>query len=403
MRENKAAVSVVIPTFNRAAYLRASIDSILEQTHAPPQVIVVDDGSTDETGAILETYGDRVTVITKTNGGKPSALNEALPRVTGDYLWVFDDDDVACPDALARHVAALDTEPAAGFTFSGAYRCSSQADSPYLCVDSINPARPFPPNDYLLELLMSCYVASPCAIVRTSIQKTAGPYQEDLARSEDFDMALRWGLLAPAVRLASPEPTYFRRTHAGLRGPAYDRFDYSENIHRSRVAERLIIRRLEKQLTWHCFLPRDMWHANVDTTWRQRAHLRQVAAYCAKGMWPEAADAVNALAHMNPKARSLPTEDLHYLRRACAQPPVIQEMAADDDVRLLRHALGRARLPAVRQTMCLGIVQQLQASLMDRESITLGSCAAALGRVIGLKGTAASLSGRLLEKVGAAA
>ena len=90
-------VSVLMPTFNRGGMLSEALDSVLGQSIPPHQVVVIDDGSTDDTSERVARYGARIDYIRKDNGGKSSALNLGLTHVTGDYVWVFDDDDVALP------------------------------------------------------------------------------------------------------------------------------------------------------------------------------------------------------------------------------------------------------------------------------------------------------------------
>jgi len=100
-------VTAVIATCNRAHYLGEALDSVLRQTMPPAQVIVVNDGSTDATEAVLGRYGERIEVINQENGGKSRALNRAMAKVRGEYLWIFDDDDIAVPQSLERHLAVL--------------------------------------------------------------------------------------------------------------------------------------------------------------------------------------------------------------------------------------------------------------------------------------------------------
>ena len=95
------SVTVIIPTYNRAHLLRQALDSIFRQTLTPSQVIVTDDGSTDDTREALRGYYDRIEYLPQAhNRGKAAALNAALPRVRGELVWIFDDDDVALPHSL---------------------------------------------------------------------------------------------------------------------------------------------------------------------------------------------------------------------------------------------------------------------------------------------------------------
>jgi glycosyltransferase involved in cell wall biosynthesis len=107
-------VSVLIPTFNRANYIVESLESVLSQTRRPAEVIIIDDGSTDDTVERLAPYMQRIAYLRKENGGKSSALNLGMKAVTGEYVWIFDDDDIAYPDALARHAEVFASNPHIG-------------------------------------------------------------------------------------------------------------------------------------------------------------------------------------------------------------------------------------------------------------------------------------------------
>lgn len=101
-------VSVIIPTFNRAAAVRAAIDSALSQEPAPDEVIVIDDGSTDSTPETLASYGDRIVAIRRENGGAGAARNTGIARATGDWLAFLDSDDLWLPGRLAALHRDLD-------------------------------------------------------------------------------------------------------------------------------------------------------------------------------------------------------------------------------------------------------------------------------------------------------
>lgn len=114
-------VSIIVPTFNRAHYLPECLDSLVAQTVAPLEIIVVDDGSEDATREVVARYNSPVIYIYKENGGKPSAVNLALQACKGDLIWLFDDDDVALPDAIEQRLEAFVKSPEAGFVYSAHY------------------------------------------------------------------------------------------------------------------------------------------------------------------------------------------------------------------------------------------------------------------------------------------
>jgi glycosyltransferase involved in cell wall biosynthesis len=105
---NDPFVSIIIANFNYARFLNASIDSALAQTYANVEVIVVDDGSRDNSRVIITTYGDRVRALFKENGGEGSAICSGLDVSRGDIIFFLDADDVLYPRAVATAVNSWD-------------------------------------------------------------------------------------------------------------------------------------------------------------------------------------------------------------------------------------------------------------------------------------------------------
>ncbi len=112
------SVSTIIPVFNGATTIRAAIDSALAQKFDGQEIIVVNDGSTDNTAEALAGYGDRIRIIEQANSGFNAARNAALECASGKYFALLDADDIWLPGRLAKTVAALEREPAASLVFS---------------------------------------------------------------------------------------------------------------------------------------------------------------------------------------------------------------------------------------------------------------------------------------------
>lgn len=113
MSADELAVDIVVDNYNYAQYLPAAIASARAQTHPRVRVIVVDDGSTDQSQALLEDYRDEVTVLLKENGGQASALNAGFERCEGDVVIFLDADDTLAPTAAAEAAAAFAADPEA--------------------------------------------------------------------------------------------------------------------------------------------------------------------------------------------------------------------------------------------------------------------------------------------------
>lgn len=112
-------ISIIIPTYQHAATIGACLDAALAQTRKPDEIIVVDDGSTDDTQAVLAPYRDRgVTVITQANAGSNPARNAGFAASMGELVMFCDADAVMTPDALEKLSAALDAHPEASFAYS---------------------------------------------------------------------------------------------------------------------------------------------------------------------------------------------------------------------------------------------------------------------------------------------
>lgn len=111
--DREPLVSVVIANHNYGRFLRAAVDSALGQSHPRTEVIVVDDGSTDDSREIIAGYGDRVVAVLKENGGHASAINAGVPRCRGEIVALLDSDDVFSPHKIARVVKAFRKSPRA--------------------------------------------------------------------------------------------------------------------------------------------------------------------------------------------------------------------------------------------------------------------------------------------------
>ena len=112
MDNNMVRVSIAINNHNYAQFLGAAIDSALAQTYPNLEVIVVDDGSTDSSWSIIESYGSRITALRSPNLGQGSAYNLGFERCSGQWVLFLDSDDTLDPDAIERFLAAADDEVA---------------------------------------------------------------------------------------------------------------------------------------------------------------------------------------------------------------------------------------------------------------------------------------------------
>ena len=121
MNFHEPTISVIVPTYNRANMLSGCIDAILNQTMDDFEIVVVDDGSTDETKKIIKRYKDpRVVYFEKKNGGQASARNLGIKKSRGKYISLCDDDDRFYPDHLMTLSQFLDSHNDIGLVYSDA-------------------------------------------------------------------------------------------------------------------------------------------------------------------------------------------------------------------------------------------------------------------------------------------
>jgi glycosyltransferase involved in cell wall biosynthesis len=200
-------VTVVIPAFNAAQYLAVTLDSVLQQTHVPEAIVVVDDGSTDDTAAIAKRAG--ATVITQVQKGPGAARNRGVEAATTEFVAFLDADDWYAPDKLERAVKLLDELQAACV-------CT---DAWIVRGDRIegrkNQRRRVPSVLTLERLLQGNPVVCSTVVARTAAVRTAGSFDEhpDLVATEDFDLWLRMSQREPLAYVH--EPLTFYRVHAG--------------------------------------------------------------------------------------------------------------------------------------------------------------------------------------------
>ena len=249
-------VSIIVPTYNRAAVLGQTIDSLLRQTVPASQIIVVDDGSTDGTPEVVARYCSQVQYLHRPNGGKPAALNTALPLVTGTYTWIVDDDDVACADAVERFAAALMDHPQCAFSYGTYYATRPTTLESGVMGDVIGESGvpDLALTGLLVALLEGNFLGGARIFVRTECYRSVGGFDVRFHRSEDYEMPIRLARRWPAAR-AKGGPMYMYREHTGSRGHAADRFEVQENLAKFYSYDSMLFNELLESMSIAEFLP----------------------------------------------------------------------------------------------------------------------------------------------------
>lgn len=203
-------VSVIIPAFNAQRFLRQAIDSVLAQTYRDFEVLVVDDGSTDGTAAIAESYGEPVRVIRQPNAGPSAARNRGIRESSSELIAFLDSDDLWLPEKLAEQVPLFDS--GSGLLPVGLVYCQAER------VDASGQPLPTtlapkPVGRVLEDFLVRNHCPTSAAVVRRECFERCGYLPEDMVWAEDWALWLR---LAHCYEFAAVQrPLVRHRVHGG--------------------------------------------------------------------------------------------------------------------------------------------------------------------------------------------
>jgi len=176
-------ISVVIPAFNREAFLGEAIDSAIVQTYPNIEIIVVDDGSTDRTPEVAAGYGDRVVLLRQANAGASAARNTGIGRARGELIALLDSDDRWLPDKLALQ-APLFADSRVGLAH-GAIRCFRSANGNALC--EYFPGERLDVHD----LLGHRGLCTQTLVFRRRIMEEVGGFDPSFKTAEDWEWTIR--------------------------------------------------------------------------------------------------------------------------------------------------------------------------------------------------------------------
>ena len=191
-------ISVVIPTYNSGSVLVEALDSVLSQTRPADQIIVVDDGSTDDTSERIMPYLDKIEYLRQSNARVAAARNAGISRATGDVVAFLDADDVWHPLKLQSQAAVLDREADIGLLATGLEpwpgTLSSAANHGPAEIEEVPLAR---------LLVFNC-LATSSIVVRRCVLDQIGPFDTQLFGPEDYDLWLRATRVARTAILKQP-------------------------------------------------------------------------------------------------------------------------------------------------------------------------------------------------------
>lgn len=246
-------VSVLISVYNDGPYLARAVDSILNQTFADFELILVDDGSSDDTPEVIASFDDpRIVAVQHENRGLVPSLNRGLEMARGRYLARLDGDDTSRPDRLARQLDFLETDP--NRVVVGSWATVHGLDGTYL--DEIRP----PTDDVELrwQLLWRIIYPHSALCVRTDVLREVGGWDESFWReyphASDYDLVVRLSQVGELAAVPEPLLKWQYDTEDGISVKHRDEQKITNQAIGRRQLEDLIGRSLSPDLTkaaWH--------------------------------------------------------------------------------------------------------------------------------------------------------
>jgi glycosyltransferase involved in cell wall biosynthesis len=196
--KNNPLVSVIIPTYNRGWILQEAIDSVLVQDFKDFELIVVDDGSTDDTESILNQYKKDVRIVRQPNQGVSTARNQGLRHATGELIAFLDSDDLWLPQKLSRQTAFFIEKPSA---------LICQTEETWVRNGRrVNPKNRHkkPSGDIFNRSLQLCLVSPSAVMIKRSLFDEIGLFDEQYPACEDYDLWLRISCRYPVYLIDTP-------------------------------------------------------------------------------------------------------------------------------------------------------------------------------------------------------
>lgn len=230
--QQQPLVSVIVPTYNRSRIIGETIEDLFRQTYRKIEVIVVDDGSTDDTQATLRTYGDRIRWVTQANAGPAAARNRGIAMARGEIVAFQDSDDVWHPTKIERQVSLLDRAGKAVVccvcnsvveVTQYKVRAFEHAGITFSLQEGVwlNPAEVLATRFFLFNQVVA---------VRREVLAEIGGFDESLRLMEDLQLALRLSLEGPWAFIREPLATRKERGERTLGHEATPQITSENNL-----------------------------------------------------------------------------------------------------------------------------------------------------------------------------
>jgi len=230
---NTPKVSIVMAAYNGEKYIADAIQSVVNQTFADFDLLIIDDGSVDNTSAVVASFlsDKRIKYFFQTNKGTSSARNRGIVQATGEYIGFIDQDDLFLPDKIEATSQFLDDNPSCAMVYTDMFVTDAKGET--IC-EWLVKKKWYAEGDIYLNLLKECFFIPIAVLIRKSVFCEVGLFDEDVQSTEDIDLWLRIARNNRIGLIKSPLAKW--RTHDG---------NFSKN---SKHQDQNYIKVLKKQL-----------------------------------------------------------------------------------------------------------------------------------------------------------
>ncbi|AQT69625.1 putative glycosyltransferase EpsJ [Anaerohalosphaera lusitana] len=188
-------VSVILPAYNAAEHIQTAVSSVLAQTAPPQEIIVIDDGSTDNTAEIVKSFGEKVRYIHQPNAGVSAARNTGIKAASAEWIAFLDADDEWLPEKLEKQFALLDADQSLAFCSANYIRISHDRTRSAPDVDP-EKCRTLTSSDNRFDSYYTAFANgitghTDTMLIRKTILEQVGMFNESISRFEDLDLWFR--------------------------------------------------------------------------------------------------------------------------------------------------------------------------------------------------------------------
>lgn len=180
-------VSVIIPVYNAEKFIKKTIESVLNQTYKDYEIIIIDDGSTDNSKKILDEFKDKVRYFKQANSGVSSARNMAIKEAAGKYIALLDQDDIWYPEKLEKQISFIKENPNVGMVYGDCYYIDDKDKVIYRVFED----QKYYQGKIFENLVIDNFVPIPTVLIKKEVLDKTGLFLENYSYAEEYELFIR--------------------------------------------------------------------------------------------------------------------------------------------------------------------------------------------------------------------